>query len=95
MLELRPTTFATPPLSKGWGHQPWTTEQLKIDLTLETRLVSTLISLYCKLFNKLLVTQYTTINFGPSTQVNISTSRCLLKWFVFFRQNEGLIEVCL
>jgi hypothetical protein len=27
--------------------------------------------LYCILFNKLLVTQYTTINFAPSTQVNI------------------------
>jgi hypothetical protein len=50
-----------------------TQERLKIDLTLETRLVSILISLYCTLFNKLLVTQYTTINFGPSTQVNKTT----------------------
>jgi hypothetical protein len=29
MLELRPTTFGTPPLSKGWGHQPSNTDRLK------------------------------------------------------------------
>jgi hypothetical protein len=57
VLELRPTTFGTPPLSKGWGHQPSTTDGHidKINLTRETRLVSILISLYCTLFNKLLV----------------------------------------
>jgi hypothetical protein len=55
LLELRPTTFATPPLSKGWGHQPSKTEQLKIDSRLETRLVSKQTLSCFILFNKLLV----------------------------------------
>jgi hypothetical protein len=51
LLELRPTTFGTPPLSKGWGHQPSTTDRHidKINLTLETRLVS-MQTLSCYLF---------------------------------------------
>jgi hypothetical protein len=69
--------FCNTPSVEGVGtstlDERTTQERLKIDLTLETRHVS-IQTLSCFiLFNKLLVTQYTTINFGPSTQVNTLT----------------------
>jgi hypothetical protein len=66
--------FCNTPSVEGVGtstlDERTTQERLKIDLTLETRHVSIQTLSSFILFNKLLVTQYTTINFGPSTQVN-------------------------
>jgi hypothetical protein len=74
LLELRPTTFGTPPLSKGWGRPEPEKPRRQNDTRLEIRLnyplyTNTLCTyLYFKSLNKLLVLPNTTINFGPSTQ---------------------------
>jgi hypothetical protein len=57
VLELRPTTFGTPPLSKGWGRpeaeiNPQKTDRLK---TRDKTRLYTNTFLYFTLFNKLLV----------------------------------------